>query len=94
MTQFKINWTFSGTQVEPLYGIPARRKQVRADRDWQRRHEHPFLSFTYLVQISIPGRSYITFKGEQIYQLVIVWNYREMLMELLGLRAEAANTSQ
>ena len=40
-------------------------------------------------QISIKGRSYITFKGEQIYQMVIVWNYREMLLNILGIDTES-----
>jgi predicted ester cyclase len=35
-------------------------------------------------KITLRGKSFFTFKGEKINQMVLSWNYRDALMQLMG----------
>ncbi|GMF44310.1 unnamed protein product [Phytophthora fragariaefolia] len=67
--KMKATWTFSGTQIYPIFGIQPRHKKV-----------------------CISGKSFFTFKGDKIRQIVLSWNYRETLLKLMGVQPDKANS--
>ncbi|GMF13765.1 unnamed protein product [Phytophthora lilii] len=66
--KMKATWTFSGTQICPIFGVQPRHKKV-----------------------CISGKSFFTFKGDRIRQMVLSWNYRETLLKLMGVQPDKAN---
>ncbi|KAG6579990.1 ester cyclase [Phytophthora cinnamomi] len=66
--KMKATWTFSGTQIFPIFGIQPRHKKV-----------------------CISGKSFFTFKGDRIRQMVLSWNYRETLLKLMGMQPDKAH---
>ncbi|KAE9088867.1 hypothetical protein PF010_g19219 [Phytophthora fragariae] len=67
--KMKATWTFSGTQIFPIFGVQPRHKKV-----------------------CISGKSFFTFKGDRIRQVVLSWNYRETLLKLMGVQPDKANS--
>lgn len=67
--KMKATWTFSGTQIFPIFGVQPRHKKV-----------------------CISGKSFFTFKGDRIRQMVLSWNYRETLLKLMDVQPDKANS--
>lgn len=67
--KMKATWTFSGTQIFPIFGVEPRHKKV-----------------------CISGKSFFTFKGDRIRQMVLSWNYRETLLKLMDVQPDKANS--
>ncbi|KAL4173178.1 hypothetical protein KRP22_008332 [Phytophthora ramorum] len=67
--KMKATWTFSGTQIYPIFGVQPRHKKV-----------------------CISGKSFFTFKGDRIRQMVLSWNYRETLLKLMGVQPDKVNS--
>ncbi|RLN87981.1 hypothetical protein BBJ28_00008868 [Nothophytophthora sp. Chile5] len=42
-------------------------------------------------KVCISGKSFFTFKGDKIQQLVLTWNYREALLKLMGVQPNKSN---
>ncbi|EGZ16701.1 hypothetical protein PHYSODRAFT_442111, partial [Phytophthora sojae] len=63
--KMKATWTFSGTQIFPIFGVEPRHKKV-----------------------CISGKSFFTFKGDRIRQMVLSWNYRETLLKLMDVQPD------
>jgi hypothetical protein len=68
--KMKATWTFSGTQIYPIFGVQPRHKKV-----------------------CISGKSFFTFKGDRICQMVLSFNYRETLLKLMGVQPDKADSA-